>query len=152
MKLLATTRLKFTENINTDLIWNSVGQMSSDRGRVNPKQAIQDTFEYINTGYPNENLANHPRSAEDSIGKFYCQLINQCGNETLAHLQAFTTWVLRLTQTTKHLVEKNIDISLEKMNVDSLELRQFPWREYKNNIYNNIYCCQQIARFISGNW
>ena len=91
----------------------------------------------FNASYTTFDLVNHHGSAENLIGKY-----------TFAHLQVFTKWVPRLTKFTKQLIEKNIDISLKKVNVDNLYLLTFHGGEYQNN----RYCLPQIARFISGNW
>ena len=47
MKLLATTHLKLTEDINIGFTLPKVGQIFANNGFVHPKQPIQDIFEYI---------------------------------------------------------------------------------------------------------
>lgn len=51
------------------------------------------------------------------------------------NIQAFTKWVPRPGKMTKKLVEENIDISLRRMNVKSLDLMQFHWWEYRDPNY-----------------
>jgi aryl-alcohol dehydrogenase-like predicted oxidoreductase len=135
MKLPATSRLQFTKDLNICRILNGMWQMSGYHGRINPQKAIQDMFEYLDAGYTTWDLADHYGSAEDFIGEFRCQLRDTRGEEALANLQAFTKWVPRPTKMTKQLVEKNLDISLKRMGVESLDLIQFHWWDYQDKNY-----------------
>jgi aryl-alcohol dehydrogenase-like predicted oxidoreductase len=110
-------------------------QVSGAHGRIDPKSAIQNMFEYINAGFTTWDLADHYGPAEDFIGEFRRQLIATRGKEALSNLQAFTKWVPRPTKMTKQLVEKNIDISLKRMDVEALDLLQFHWWEYRDKNY-----------------
>ncbi len=110
-------------------------QVSGAHGRIDSKTAIQNMFEYINAGFNTWDLADHYGPAEDFIGEFRRQLIATRGKEALSNLQAFTKWVPRPTKMTKQLVEKNIDISLKRMDVEALDLLQFHWWEYRDKNY-----------------
>ncbi len=92
-------------------------------------------FDYMDGGFTTWDLADHYGPVEDLIGEFRRQLIASRGAETLSSLQAFTKWVPRPTKITKKLVEKNIDISRRRMNVETLDLVQFHWWEYQNKNY-----------------
>lgn len=61
--------------------------------------------------------------------------IDNRGVEYLSNLQALTKWVPRPIKIPKKLVEKNIDISRKRMNVDTLDLIQFHCWEYQNKNY-----------------
>ena len=89
----------------------------------------------IDAGFTTWDLADHYGPAEDFIGEFRRQLIDNRGVDALSNLQTFTKWVPRPTKMTKKLVEKNIDISRKRMNVDTLDLVQFHWWEYQNKNY-----------------
>ncbi len=80
-------------------------------------------------------LADHYGPAEDFIGEFRRQLVAQRGIDALNNLQAFTKWVPRPGKMTKEIVAKNIAISLRRMDVDSLDLLQFHWWDYRNKNY-----------------
>ena len=110
-------------------------QVSGAHGRIDPKSAIQSMFDYMDAGFTTWDLADHYGPAEDLIGEFRCQVLAARGKEALSNLQAFTKWVPRPTKMTKQLVEKNIDISLHRMGVETLDLMQFHWWEYRDKNY-----------------
>jgi aryl-alcohol dehydrogenase-like predicted oxidoreductase len=110
-------------------------QVSGGHGRINPKTAIESMFQYVDSGFTTWDLADHYGPAEDFIGEFRRQLIANRGEEAVNHIQAFTKWVPRPGKMTRKLVEENIDISLKRMNVKSLDLMQFHWWEYRDNNY-----------------
>jgi aryl-alcohol dehydrogenase-like predicted oxidoreductase len=89
----------------------------------------------MDAGFTTWDLADHYGPAEDFIGEFRRQLIATRGKDALSNLQAFTKWVPRPTKMTKQLVEKNIDISLKRMGVETLDLMQFHWWEYRDKNY-----------------
>jgi aryl-alcohol dehydrogenase-like predicted oxidoreductase len=92
-------------------------------------------FSYLDAGFTTWDLADHYGPAEDFIGEFRRQLVAQRGIDALNNLQAFTKWVPRPGKMTKEIVAKNIAISLRRMDVDSLDLLQFHWWDYRDNNY-----------------
>ncbi|MGQ4647699.1 aldo/keto reductase [Lyngbya aestuarii] len=135
MNLPSSSRLQFTPDLNICRILNGMWQVSGAHGRIDPKTAIQSMFEYTDAGFTTWDLADHYGPAEDFIGEFRRQLLATRGQEALSNLQAFTKWVPRPTRMTKPLVEKNIDISLKRMGVETLDLMQFHWWEYRDQNY-----------------
>jgi aryl-alcohol dehydrogenase-like predicted oxidoreductase len=135
MKLAANSRLQFTTDLNICRVLNGMWQMSGYHGRINPPQAIQSMFQYLDAGYTTWDLADHYGPAEDFIGEFSRQLKDTRGQEALSNLQAFTKWVPKPTPMTKQLVADNINISLKRMDVESLDLLQFHWWEYRDESY-----------------
>jgi aryl-alcohol dehydrogenase-like predicted oxidoreductase len=92
-------------------------------------------FNYMDAGFTTWDLADHYGPAEDFIGEFRRQLVATRGKEALSNLQAFTKWVPRPTKMTRRLVEQNIDRSLKRMGVETLDLMQFHWWEYRDKNY-----------------
>ncbi|WP_066377157.1 aldo/keto reductase [Anabaena sp. CA = ATCC 33047] len=135
MILPAESRLQFTSDLNICRILNGMWQVSGAHGRINPKAAIETMFKYVDAGYTTWDLADHYGPAEDFIGEFRRQWVANRGKESLSQIQAFTKWVPRPGKMTKKLVEENIDISLKRMNVESLDLMQFHWWEYQDKNY-----------------
>ena len=135
MLLPPQSRLQFTPNLNISRILNGMWQVSGAHGRINPQAAIQAMFKYLDAGFTTWDLADHYGPAEDLIGEFRRQLIATRGQEALANIQAFTKWVPRPGKMTKKLVEENINISRRRMAVESLDLMQFHWWEYKDTNY-----------------
>ncbi|MBD1219553.1 MAG: aldo/keto reductase [Anabaena sp. CoA2_C59] len=127
--------LQFTPDLKICRLLNGMWQVSGGHGRINPKTAIESMFQYVDSGFTTWDLADHYGPAEDFIGEFRRQLIANRGEEAVNHIQAFTKWVPRPGKMTRKLVEENIDISLKRMNVKSLDLMQFHWWEYRDNNY-----------------
>lgn len=135
MNLPASSRLQFTPDLNICRVLNGMWQVSGAHGRIDPKRAIESMFNHMDAGFTTWDLADHYGPAEDLIGEFRRQLINTRGQDALSNLQAFTKWVPRPTRMTRQLVERNIDISLKRMGVATLDLLQFHWWEYRDKNY-----------------
>ncbi|MGJ5673045.1 MAG: aldo/keto reductase [Nostochopsis sp.] len=135
MTLPASSRLQFTPDLNICRILNGMWQVSGAHGRINPTAAIQSMFKYIDAGFTTWDLADHYGPAEDFIGEFRRQLIATRTEEALSNIQAFTKWVPRPGKMTRKIVEENINISLKRMDVNSLDLMQFHWWEYRDPNY-----------------
>ncbi|MDB9309721.1 aldo/keto reductase [Aphanizomenon sp. CS-733/32] len=135
MMLPQESYLQFTPDLKICRILNGMWQVSGGHGRINPKTAIESMFQYVDAGFTTWDLADHYGPAEDFIGEFRRQLIATRGEEAVNNIQAFTKWVPRPGKMTKKLVEENIDISLRRMDVKSLDLIQFHWWEYRDANY-----------------
>ncbi len=135
MNLPASSRLQFTPDLNICRVLNGMWQVSGAHGRIDSKRAIQSMFDYMDAGFTTWDLADHYGPAEDFIGEFRRQLVATRGKEALSNLQAFTKWVPRPLRMSKQLVEQHIDISLKRMGVESLDLMQFHWWEYRDKHY-----------------
>jgi aryl-alcohol dehydrogenase-like predicted oxidoreductase len=110
-------------------------QVSGGHGRIDPKAALQNMFEYHDQGFTTWDLADHYGPAEDFIGEFRRQLSAARGEAALGEIQAFTKWVPRPGPMTRKIVEANINISLRRMNVATLDLLQFHWWDYGDARY-----------------
>lgn len=128
-------RLQFTPDLEICRILNGMWQVSGAHGSIAPQKAISSMFSYLDAGFTTWDLADHYGPAEDFIGEFRRQLVAQRGIDALNNLQAFTKWVPRPGKMTKEIVAKNIAISLRRMDVDSLDLLQFHWWDYRDQNY-----------------
>lgn len=126
---------QFTPEVQISRLLNGMWQVSGAHGAINPKLALESMFQYWDAGLTTWDLADHYGPAEDLIGEFRRQLLQTRGQEALKQLQAFTKWVPRPGKMTRVLVEKNIDISRRRMNVDCLDLLQFHWWDYQDKNY-----------------
>lgn len=135
MNLPSTARLQLTSDFNICRILNGMWQVSGAHGKINPEKAIASMFDYFDAGFTTWDLADHYGPAEDFIGEFRRELIAKKGEEALQNFQAFTKWVPRVGEMTKAIVEENINISLQRMGVKSLDLLQFHWWDYQNDNY-----------------
>lgn len=135
MNLPESSRLQFTPELNICRVLNGMWQVSGAHGTIEPKRAIASMFNYMDAGFTTWDLADHYGPAEDFIGEFRSQLLANRGKEALSNLQAFTKWVPRPTKMTRCLVEENVNISLRRMQVETLDLMQFHWWEYRDKNY-----------------
>jgi aryl-alcohol dehydrogenase-like predicted oxidoreductase len=135
MNLPESSRLQFTPDLNICRVLNGMWQVSGAHGRIDRKAAIQSMFDYMDAGFTTWDLADHYGPAEDFVGEFRRQLVATRGEAALSNLQAFTKWVPRPIKMTKKLVEENINISRKRMGVETLDLLQFHWWEYRDNNY-----------------
>lgn len=128
-------RLQFTPDLNICRVLNGMWQVSGAHGKIEPNSAIASMVDYMDAGFTSWDLADHYGPAEDFIGEFRRKLVASRGKDALTNLQAFTKWVPRPTKMTRRLVEQNIDISLKRMGVETLDLMQFHWWEYRDKNY-----------------
>jgi aryl-alcohol dehydrogenase-like predicted oxidoreductase len=135
MSLPESSRWQFTPDLTICRILNGMWQVSGAHGRIDPVKAIATMFQYLDAGYTTWDLADHYGPAEDFIGEFRRQLRASRGEAALSQVQAFTKWVPRPGRMTRAMVEENIDISLRRMDVPSLDLMQFHWWEYRDQSY-----------------
>ncbi len=135
MNLPQSSRIQFTLDLNICRLLNGMWQVSGAHGAIEPKSAIASMFDYMDAGFTTWDLADHYGPAEDFIGEFRRKLVATRGEDALSNLQAFTKWVPRPTKMTRRLVEQNIDRSLKRMGVESLDLIQFHWWEYRDKNY-----------------
>lgn len=132
---MSDNRLQFTSDLNICRVLNGMWQVSGAHGAIEPNRAIASMFDHLDAGFTSWDLADHYGPAEDLIGEFRRQLISTRGKDALSNLQAFTKWVPRPTKMTRRLVEQNIDRSLKRMGVETLDLMQFHWWEYRDKNY-----------------
>ena len=135
MALSPNSRFQLTPDMAICQVLNGMWQVSGAHGRIEPKAAVQNMFEYVDAGFTTWDLADHYGPAEDFIGEFKRQLIAARGEDAWSHIQAFTKWVPRPGRMTRQIVEDNINRSLRRMDVDRLDLLQFHWWEYNDERY-----------------
>lgn len=135
MSLPENSILQFTADLQICRLLNGMWQVSGAHGRIDPKAAVHNMFDYHEAGFTTWDLADHYGPAEDFIGEFRRQLANTRGTIALSSMQAFTKWVPRPGRMTRLIVERNIDVSLRRMAVDTLDLLQFHWWDYDDNNY-----------------
>src|SRR5215468_7867463 len=96
---------------------------------------IEDMMRYHETGFTTWDLADIYGPAEDFIGKFRLKLSTLKGKEELNKSQVLTKWVPQPRTITRSIVNENIEKSLHRMSVNSLDLLQFHWWDYNNPYY-----------------
>ena len=116
-------------------IVNGMWQVAGGHGQINDNLAIKDMIKYYQAGFTTWDLADIYGPAEDFIGEFRRRVLTLRGKEELERIQALTKWVPQPTRITRSIVKENIERSLRRMSVSSLDLLQFHWWDYKNPYY-----------------
>ena len=110
-------------------------QVAGGHGYIDHERAIEDMISYHDSGFTTWDLADIYGPAEDLIGDFRRRLQGLRGKEELDRIQALTKWVPHPGEITRSAVIENIQKSLNRMNVSSIDLLQFHWWDYNNPHY-----------------
>ena len=116
-------------------ILNGMWQVAGGHGYIDSELAIADMLRYHEAGLTTWDLADIYGPAEDFIGQFRRRLLKLKGKEELDRIQSLTKWVPQPGKVTRSSVNENIDRSLRRMSVSSLDLLQFHWWDYNNPYY-----------------
>ena len=135
MELPDSSQFQFTQDLRICRILNGMWQVSGAHGSISPEAAVQSMFSYLDSGFTTWDLADHYGPAEDFIGEFRRRLSSSRGPEALSSIQAFTKWVPASGRMTRQTVESNVDISLRRMDVETIDLLQFHWWDYQDESY-----------------
>ena len=123
-------------NINLDLkvcrILNGMWQVAGGHGYIDHEKAVEDMIKYHDSGFTTWDLADIYGPAEVLIGEFRRRLLKLRGKGELDRIQALAKWVPRPGKITRSTVSENIQKSLNRMNVSSIDLLQFHWWDYNN--------------------
>jgi aryl-alcohol dehydrogenase-like predicted oxidoreductase len=122
-------------NLTICRILNGMWQVAGGHGYIDHELAIADMLRYHDAGFTTWDLADIYGPAEDFIGQFRRRLLKLKGKEELERVQTLTKWVPQPGKVTRSLVNENIDRSLRRMSVSSLDLLQFHWWDYNNPYY-----------------
>ena len=135
MSMSQSRRIQIATDLTICRVLNGMWQVSGAHGHIDPEKAIENMFSYLDEGFTTWDLADHYGPAEDFIGEFRQRLADRRGPGVTTGMQAFTKWVPRPGPMDRSWVEKNIDISLARMGVGSLDLLQFHWWDYGDERY-----------------
>jgi aryl-alcohol dehydrogenase-like predicted oxidoreductase len=127
---------RLAPNLTICRIVNGMWQVAGGHGYIDHELAIEDMMRYHDAGFTSWDLADIYGPAEDFIGEFRRKLVAQKGKEEeLATIRALTKWVPQPRTITRSVVNENIQRSLHRMSVNSLDLLQFHWWDYNNPYY-----------------
>jgi aryl-alcohol dehydrogenase-like predicted oxidoreductase len=116
-------------------ILNGMWQVAGGHGYIDQELAIADMMRYNDAGFTTWDLADIYGPAEHFIGEFRRRLLKLKGREDLEKIQSLTKWVPQPGRITSSIVNENIQKSLRRMDVSSLDLLQFHWWDYNNPYY-----------------
>lgn len=134
MKEISKKYYQLAPDLTICKILNGMWQVAGGHGNIDHELAIADMMRYHNAGLRSWDLADIYGPAEDFIGQFRRRLLTLKGNEELK-IQALTKWVPQLGGITRSIVKENVERSLRRMSVGSLDLLQFHWWDYNNPYY-----------------
>ncbi len=126
---------KLAPNLTICRILNGMWQVAGGHGYIDHELAIADMLRYHDAGFTTWDLADIYGPAEDFIGQFRRRILKLKGKEELERVQSLTKWVPQPGKVTRSFVNENIDRSLRRMSVSSLDLLQFHWWDYNNPYY-----------------
>lgn len=126
---------KLAPNLTICRILNGMWQVAGGHGYIDHESAIADMLRYHDAGFTTWDLADIYGPAEDFIGQFRRRILKLKGKEELERVQSLTKWVPQPGKVTRSFVNENIDRSLRRMSVSSLDLLQFHWWDYNNSYY-----------------
>jgi len=110
-------------------------QVAGGHGTIDHNLALADMLRYHDAGFTSWDLADIYGPAEDFIGEFRRLLLTLKGNEEIERIQSLTKWVPQPGKITRSMVNENIEKSLRRMNVGTLDLLQFHWWDYNDPYY-----------------
>jgi aryl-alcohol dehydrogenase-like predicted oxidoreductase len=116
-------------------ILNGMWQVAGGHGTIDHNLALADMLRYHDAGFTSWDLADIYGPAEDFIGEFRRLLLTLKINEEIERIQSLTKWVPQPGKITRSMVNENIEKSLRRMNVGTLDLLQFHWWDYNNPYY-----------------
>ena len=128
-------RIQLATDLQICRALNGMWQVSGAHGHIDPEKAVESMFSYLDAGFTTWDLADHYGPAEDFIGEFRRRLADRRGSDTTTGIQAFTKWVPNPGPMDRSWVEENINKSLRRMDVESLDLLQFHWWDYGDERY-----------------
>ncbi len=129
------SRFQFSPELQICRILNGMWQVSGGHGYIDPEMAVESMFPYLDSGFTTWDLADHYGPAEDFIGEFRRRLATRRAPDAMAGIQAFTKWVPNPGPMDRGLVDENINRSLRRMDLQSLDLLQFHWWDYGDERY-----------------
>ena len=135
MALPASSRLRFSADLEICRLLVGMWQVSGAHGRIDPERALAALLTHLDAGFTTFDLADHYGPAEEFVGELRRRLRAARGEEALARVQAFTKWVPEPGPMTRAIVEAAIDVSLRRMEVRALDLLQFHWWDYADRRY-----------------
>ena len=115
-------------------ILNGMWQVAGGHGQINSDSAISEMLEYHNSGFSTWDMADIYGPAEEFLGKFRKRL----NENELSKVQALTKFVPSSGHMSGSIVEHYIDQSIQRMNVNSIDVLQFHWWDYNDTSYLDV--------------
>jgi aryl-alcohol dehydrogenase-like predicted oxidoreductase len=126
-------RINLTPNYSISKIIKGNWQLAGGHGTIDKQQAIHDMIAFADNGITTFDCADIYTGVEELIGNFRTIYAQIRGAESLSNIKIHTKFVPDLSmlhQVSKHYVETIIDRSLQRLQMEQLDLVQFHWWDY----------------------
>jgi len=128
-------RKELTKGYEISSILNGMWQVSGAHGYIDKERAIKSMEKHVEKGFVTFDLADHYGPAEDFVREFREKQIQDGNENLLKDVSFFTKWVPPPIKITKSIVEEAVNISKNRMGMETLDMIQFHWWEYQNKNY-----------------
>ena len=128
-------RKEITKGYEISSILNGMWQVSGAHGYIDKERAIKSMEMHVKKGFVTFDLADHYGPAEDFVREFREKQIQDGNENLLKNVNFFTKWVPPPIKITKNIVEEAVNISKNRMGMETLDMIQFHWWEYQNKNY-----------------
>ncbi|XP_018544443.1 L-glyceraldehyde 3-phosphate reductase [Lates calcarifer] len=116
-------------------VLNGMWQVSGAHGAVDKARAVEAMQAYVDAGLTTFDMADIYGPAEEIFGQFNSQLKSRSSETAAPALQSLTKYVPRPGPMNRKVVEKALQRSMARMQVDSLDCVQFHWWDYGDKRY-----------------
>uniref|UniRef100_A0A3B4FS22 Uncharacterized oxidoreductase At1g06690, chloroplastic-like n=1 Tax=Pundamilia nyererei TaxID=303518 RepID=A0A3B4FS22_9CICH len=116
-------------------VLNGMWQVSGAHGAVDKVRAVEAMQEYVDAGLTTFDMADIYGPAEEIFGQFNSQLKSKSSGSLSPALQGLTKYVPRPGLMERKVVEKALQRSMTRMQVDTLDCVQFHWWDYGDKRY-----------------
>ncbi|XP_036390149.1 uncharacterized oxidoreductase At1g06690, chloroplastic-like [Megalops cyprinoides] len=114
---------------------NGMWQVSGAHGPIDPQKAVKAMEAYVNAGLTSFDMADIYGPAEETFGTFNRQRKSSSSDVATPAIQGLTKWVPRPGPMDRKVVEKAIQRSMSRMQVEQLDCLQFHWWDYSDKRY-----------------
>lgn len=114
---------------------NGMWQVAGGHGYIDHGLAVDEMLRYHEAGFTTWDMADIYGPAEEFMGQFRRKIAEIKGDEELSKIRAFTKWVPNPGNITSSMAKANIQSSIDRMGVESIDLLQFHWWDYSNPYY-----------------
>jgi len=123
--------IQLTPDLQICRVLNGMWQVAGGHGQIDRQLAISEMLHYHQAGFTTWDMADIYGPAEEFMGEFRKRL----EKEELGKSQALTKFVPNPGPMTRSIVEHYIEKSIQRMNVESIDLVQFHWWDYNDASY-----------------
>uniref|UniRef100_A0A3Q0QVE5 NADP-dependent oxidoreductase domain-containing protein n=1 Tax=Amphilophus citrinellus TaxID=61819 RepID=A0A3Q0QVE5_AMPCI len=116
-------------------VLNGMWQVSGAHGAVDKARAVEAVQDYVDAGLTTFDMADIYGPAEEIFGQFNTQLKSKSSESPVPALQGLTKYVPRPGPMERKVVEKALQRSMTRMQVDALDCVQFHWWDYGDKRY-----------------